>query len=70
MTDASMTPVTKQRTWRLVVDLDVPDTPDPAYDVAACERLADELGTTISAALLTIPQARDFRIDYLGTDER
>jgi hypothetical protein len=62
-------PVTKQRHWRLVVDLEVPDTPDPAYDVMRCEQLADELDVTITAALLQVPQLARFEIEHLGTDD-
>jgi hypothetical protein len=43
-------PVTKRRRWRAVLDFRVGDTPDPAYDVAACERLGDKLNDLIEEA--------------------
>jgi hypothetical protein len=43
-------PVTKRRRWRAVIDFRVADTPDPAYDVAACERLVDKLTDLLEGA--------------------
>ena len=66
MTDEP-TPKTKQRRWQAVILLDVPNTPDPVYDVAACERLTDELEREIAQALrgLAMPRFAHVEVDTL-----
>lgn len=54
MSSDAPAPVTKRRRWRAVVEFDVDDTPDPAYDVAANDRLADDLVFKIGNALASI----------------
>lgn len=54
MLDDAPTPVTKTRRWKTVAYFEVEETPDPVFDVAACERLADRLYTEVGEALETV----------------
>lgn len=57
------TPVTRTRRWRLVATFEVPDSPDPVYDVRASDALADELGDQIHLALDSIARIDGASID-------
>lgn len=49
--------VTKRRRWEAVVTFDVDDTPDPAYDVTACEMMLDQLTDAVDEAMRTLAPA-------------
>lgn len=61
-------PVTKRRRWRAVVDFRVGDTPDPAYDVAACERLADKLTDLLEGAFERLVDETSLDLDLASLD--
>jgi hypothetical protein len=65
------TPITQRRRWKVVAYFQVDDTPDPAYDVSACERLADALYLDVEDSLKTIPLAREVYVeDVMVEDDR
>jgi ribosomal protein S10 len=66
--DEEPTPVTKTRRWKTVAYFEVDETPDPAYDVQAHERLADALYKDVEDALKIIPLARKVYVEDVMVD--
>lgn len=64
-------PVTRPRLWRLVAEFYVDDTPDPHYDPAACDRLADELNDALHDAIEGVGRIADgsVKLPHLQTDD-
>jgi hypothetical protein len=50
-------PVTKRRRWTVLASFDVNNTPDPDYDVAACDVLGDQLHDAVLGALENLAPA-------------
>lgn len=63
------TAVTKDREWVLIAKFRIRDTPDPAYDVTACERMADRLGMQIASVLTGIAPVRDVVVETISPNE-
>lgn len=63
------TAVTKEREWVLIAKFRIRDTPDPAYDVAACERMADGLGRSIWSVLTGIAPVHDVEVETISPNE-
>jgi hypothetical protein len=61
-------PVTKARLWRIVAEVMVEDTPDPAYDVRACDKLVDEIGKAALAALERVERVSMVDLDVQVVD--
>lgn len=68
MSDAPVA-VTKEREWVVIAKFRVPDTPDPSYDVAACERMAERLGTSIESVLTGIRSTRAVVVETIEPNE-
>jgi len=60
---------TKEREWVVIAKFRVNDTPDPAYDVTACERMADRLGTQIESVLNGIAPIHNVVVETLQPNE-
>lgn len=69
MSDDEPIAVTKQREWVLIAKFRIDDTPDPAYDVSACERMAERLGTSIESVLTGIAPVRNVVVETLEPNE-
>lgn len=63
------TAVTKTREWVLIAKFLVPATPDPAYDVEECERMADRLGRQIAGVLTSIDAVDAVTVETLDPNE-
>lgn len=69
VTDAEPVAVTKEREWVVIAKFRVDDTPDPAYDVSACERMADRLGHTIESVLTGIAPVHGVVVETIEPNE-
>lgn len=62
--------VTRDRRWHAVVEFTVRNTPDPNYDVAANDDMADKLAAQIKSVLSGIEPISAVVVEHLEASEQ